>query len=370
MVKDTKLYDILNVKSDATDNDIKKSYYSLSKIWHPDKNNSEEAKVKFQEIQNAKDILLDINKREIYDRTGEIYDKTSNEEGFNLNPFFNFRQEREEINVVERLNVTLEQIYNEDTINVTFKYKSKCTTCHANIECSTCNGKGFHIKVIQLGPMIQQMMQPCISCNGKKINSDYNCSSCKLGYIMKERTINVPLKRSLKTGHKININNKGHHLKSGRTDLILIINELEHETFTRKNDNLFMEIELKLYQALFGFDKVIKYLDNTKLHISSCGKTDYNTTRKLVGYGMKKNNSSEKGDLYINFTFRLPSINSSQLKSVLEKFNKEEVELEKEILNDTTLINTLLLDCDKIDDDNNDDEHNFHHQEGVQCAQQ
>ena len=44
---------------------------------------------------------------------------------------------------------------------------------------------------------------------------------------------------------------------------------------------------------------------------------------------MKKNNSSEKGDLYINFTFRLPSINSPQLKSVLEKFNKEEVELEK-----------------------------------------
>ena len=50
MVKDTKLYNILNVKPDATDNDIKKSYYSLSKIWHPDKNNSEDAKIKFQEI--------------------------------------------------------------------------------------------------------------------------------------------------------------------------------------------------------------------------------------------------------------------------------------------------------------------------------
>lgn len=364
MVKDTKLYNILNVKPEATDNEIKKSYYSLSKIWHPDKNNSEDAKIKFQEIQNAKDILLDVNKRELYDRTGKL-----NEEEINLNPFFNFRQEREEINVVERLNVTLEQIYNEETIPITYKYKSKCTTCNANIECTNCNGQGFHIKVIQLGPMIQQIMQPCISCNGRKINIDYNCSSCKLGYNMKERTINIPLKSNLKTGHKINISNKGHHLKSGRTDLILIINELEHEIFTRKNDNLFIEIELKLYQALCGFDKVIKYLDNTKLHISSCGKTDYNTTRKLVGYGMKKNNFLEKGDLYINFTFRLPSINSPQLKSVLEKFNKEEVELEKEILNDTTLVHTLLLDCDKIDDNDNDT--NFSHQhEGVQCTQQ
>jgi DnaJ-class molecular chaperone len=370
MVKDTKLYDILNVKPDATDNDIKKSYYSLSKIWHPDKNNSEEAKIKFQEIQNAKDILLDANKRELYNRTGKL----NEDEGFNLNPFFNFRQEREEINVIERLNVTLEQIYNENTIPVTYKYKSKCTTCNANVECTSCNGQGFHIKVIQLGHMIQQIMQPCISCNGRKINIDYNCSSCKLGYNIKERTINIPLKSNLKTGHKINISNKGHHLKSGRTDLILVINELEHEIFTRKNDNLFMEIELKLYQALCGFDKVINYLDNTKLHISSCGKTDYNTTRKLVGYGMKKNNLSEKGDLYINFTFRLPIINSPQLKSVLEKFNKEEVELEKEILNDNTLINTLLVDCDKINDDNdndndNDNEH-FQNHEGVQCAQQ
>jgi DnaJ-class molecular chaperone len=176
----------------------------------------------------------------------------------------------------------------------------------------------------------------------------------------------------LKTGHKINISNKGHHLKSGRTDLILIINELEHEIFTRKNDNLFMEIELKLYQALFGFDKVINYLDNTKLHISSCGKTDYDTTRKIIGYGMKKNNSSEKGDLYINFTFRLPNVNSPQLKSVLEKFNKEEVELEKEIVNDTSLVNTLLLDCDKIveDDDENQNENNFQQHENVQCSQQ
>ena len=369
MVKDTKLYDILNIKPDATDNDIKKSYYSLSKIWHPDKNNSEEAKVKFQEIQNAKDILLDVNKRELYDRTGKL---NGNEEGISMNQFFNFRQEREEINVIERLNVTLEQIYNEETIPFTYKYKSKCTLCNANIECSSCNGQGIHIKLMQFGPMIQQIVQPCLVCGGRKINTSYNCSSCKLGYNMKERTINIPLKSNLKTGHKINISNKGHHLKSGRTDLILIINELEHEIFTRKNDNLFMEIELKLYQALFGFDKVINYLDNTKLHISSCGKTDYDTTRKLVGFGMKKNNSSEKGDLYINFTFRLPNINSPQLKSVLEKFNKEEVELEKEIVNDTSLVNTLLLDCDKIveDDDENQNENNFQQHEGVQCAQQ
>jgi len=368
MVKDTKLYDILNIKPDATDNEIKKSYYTLSKIWHPDKNNSDEAKVKFQEIQNAKDILLDANKRELYDRTGKLND---DDEGFNMTSFFNFRQEKEEINIIERLNVTLEQIYNENTIPFTYKYKSKCTSCNANIECSSCNGKGVHIKLMQFGPMIQQMVQPCLVCGGRKINTDFNCSSCKLGYNMKERTINIPLKSNLKTGHKINISNKGHHLKSGRTDLILIINELEHEIFTRKNDNLFMEIELKLYQALFGFDKVINYLDNTKLHISSCGKTDYNTTRKLIGYGMRKSNSLDKGDLYINFTFRLPSINSPQLKSVLEKFNKEEVELEKQILNDNTLVNTLLLDCDRIvDDDDGENDNEYQQQEGIQCAQQ
>ena len=72
MPKDTKLYDLLNVSPTANENDIRKAYYKLAKIHHPDKvqEKSEEVEEKFKEIKFAYEVLTDKNKRDIYDRYG------------------------------------------------------------------------------------------------------------------------------------------------------------------------------------------------------------------------------------------------------------------------------------------------------------
>ena len=70
MVKDTILYDRLGVNSNATDKELKKAYHKLSMKWHPDKNKSDNAKEKFQEISEAYSILTDKEKRNIYDQVG------------------------------------------------------------------------------------------------------------------------------------------------------------------------------------------------------------------------------------------------------------------------------------------------------------
>jgi DnaJ family protein A protein 2 len=74
MPKDTKLYDILNVSQDASENDIRKAYYKLAKIHHPDKlqekEKNEEAEEKFKEIKFAYEVLTDKSKRDVYDRYG------------------------------------------------------------------------------------------------------------------------------------------------------------------------------------------------------------------------------------------------------------------------------------------------------------
>eukprot|EP00536_Pseudo-nitzschia_multiseries_P006670 jgi/Psemu1/193671/e_gw1.145.7.1 len=70
-VKDTKYYDILNVAVDAPESKIKRAYYIQARKWHPDKNPSEEAKQKFQEIGEAYQVLGDEKLRTIYDREGE-----------------------------------------------------------------------------------------------------------------------------------------------------------------------------------------------------------------------------------------------------------------------------------------------------------
>lgn len=62
------LYEILNVKPNASEVEIKKAYIKLVKLYHPDKNPSPDAAVKFQKIQSAYDILSNKDSRQEYQK--------------------------------------------------------------------------------------------------------------------------------------------------------------------------------------------------------------------------------------------------------------------------------------------------------------
>lgn len=69
----TDYYDVLEVKRDATEQEIKKAYRKLALKWHPDKNptKKEEAERKFKQLSEAYEVLSDKEKRKIYDRYGK-----------------------------------------------------------------------------------------------------------------------------------------------------------------------------------------------------------------------------------------------------------------------------------------------------------
>lgn len=68
---DRDFYDILGVKKDASEADIKKAYRKLAKQFHPDKNpGNKDAESKFKEISEAYAVLSDGEKRSQYDRLG------------------------------------------------------------------------------------------------------------------------------------------------------------------------------------------------------------------------------------------------------------------------------------------------------------
>eukprot|EP00252_Welwitschia_mirabilis_P005821 TRINITY_DN16419_c0_g1_i1.p1 TRINITY_DN16419_c0_g1~~TRINITY_DN16419_c0_g1_i1.p1 ORF type:complete len:119 (+),score=33.76 TRINITY_DN16419_c0_g1_i1:326-682(+) len=78
-------YDILGLHKDSTDVEIRCAYKKLAKKWHPDKwsdrsSLAEEAKSKFQQIQEAYSVLSDQNKRAMYD--AGVYDKDDDVDGF------------------------------------------------------------------------------------------------------------------------------------------------------------------------------------------------------------------------------------------------------------------------------------------------
>jgi len=165
-------YEILGVKRDSTQKEIKKAYRDLSLKYHPDKNPGKESDAKFVEISNAYEVLSDDDKRRKYDQFGE--DGLKEGGGFR-NPFdifsaftgFGFNDGggssngmRQEASITLPLEVTLEELYNGATLRVANKKQGLCPKCRGTGTakpqdlkiCSGCKGTGTKVKVQQLGP--------------------------------------------------------------------------------------------------------------------------------------------------------------------------------------------------------------------------
>ncbi|KAK7259245.1 hypothetical protein RIF29_24847 [Crotalaria pallida] len=315
-------YDILQVSKSASDEQLKKAYRKLALKYHPDKNQgNEEANKRFAEINNAYEVLSDSKKRNIYDRYGEEGLKQHAASGgggggmgMNINDIFSSffgggsMEEEERIvkgdDVIVELDASLEDLYMGGSLKV-WREKNVLKPAPGKRRCN-CRNEVYHK---QIGPgMFQQMTeQVCEQCANVKFVRE--------GYF-----ITVDIEKGMEDGQEVLFYEDGEPIIDGEPgDLRFVIRTAPHDVFRREGNDLHATVTITLVQALVGFEKTLKHLDEHLVNIGTKGITKPKEVRKFKGEGMPLHMSTKKGDLYVTFEVLFPTSLKEEQKTKIKE---------------------------------------------------
>ncbi len=339
-------YEILGIKREASEAEIKSAYRKLARKYHPDVNKTKEAEDKFKEINEAYEVLGDPQKRKRYDSLGanwqggadytpppgfenfsfhggQGYQQFSfgggdmggfsdffsslfgdmmggatrgrNTGGFSGFDFGNMGTQtrtqqrtsqkppqKQDLDVTKTLNVTAKDLFSDEPISVKFNDISKCNQCPPN---------GAY----------------CSNCGGT-------------GYVNESKSIKVKLPKEVRKGQKIRLKGEGKVDSYGQKGDLYLILEPKDSEYEICGSDLTKDIEITPPEAVLGCKKDIQTLHgNIGIKIPEMTSTGKMLRLKELGLPKK---SGGYGNLNVRIKIVLP-----------EKLSKAEIELYKKLSN-------------------------------------
>ena len=358
-------YEILDIPRDSSADDIKKAYRKMALKYHPDRNpNDTEAEAKFKEAAEAYEVLRDQDKRSRYDRYGHdgVKGMGGGGGGYGMSMediFANFgdifgdafggafsdafgfgtrTRSRKKVNRGSNLRVkvrlTLEEIAAGVTKNIKVSKYVKCDTCSGTgadkgssfTTCHTCNGQGHVTRVTStfLGHM--QTTSTCPNCNGEGTIISTKCNKCLGNGIVKgEEVISIKMPAGVSEGMQLSMSGKGNMGARGGVpgDLIILVEEQEHEHFVRDGNNLILEQFVSIPDAALGTSLDVPTLDG-KARIKIEPGIQSGKVLRLRGKGLPDVNAYGKGDLLININVWVPKSLTKEEQQILEQLKISE----------------------------------------------
>lgn len=376
MVVDTKLYDLLGVSPDVNENDLRRAYKKKAMQLHPDRNRDDpNATEKFQQVNEAYDILKDPQKRQAYDQFGVdglrdggmgggagMEDILSHLFGFNGGFSRSGQQRKQRTQDIQyEIKVTLEDLYNGKEVTLKINRDVICPDCHGTgcakgltpKKCTDCNGTGQKVHVVRMGPMITQQVGPCPTCHGagESINPSDRCKKCNGKKIIPEKKqVVVHIEPGMEDGEHIRFQGCSDEAPNAETgDLIIGLRQLKHSVFLRKHDDLLTLKKITLSEALLGTSFVVNHLDGRKVIVKSTpGQIIVPDSVKVIEReGMPvRGNQFDKGRLFVKFevVFPQPSQITPAFKEALLKALPVPNELAGINLNDENVYQVSMKD--------------------------
>ncbi|MEM6720385.1 MAG: molecular chaperone DnaJ [Bacteroidota bacterium] len=348
-------YEILGVSKGASAAEIKKAYRKKAIQYHPDKNpDDKEAEEMFKKAAEAYEVLSDDNKRARYDQYGHAafdnggFGGGGFGGGMNMDDIFSQfgdifggafgggggfsgfggggRQRRVKGSSLKiRLKLTLEEIANgvEKKVKVRRKVQAPGVTYKT---CPTCNGSGQMTRITNtiLGRM--QTSTTCSTCNGAgQVIDKRPAGADGQGLLSKEETVSIKIPPGVVEGMQLKVSGKGNEAPgqglSG--DLLVVIEEKEHEFLKREGDNLHFDLYISFSEAALGTSKEIDTVSG-KVRIKIDSGVQSGKILRLRGKGIPSVNGYGKGDLLVHINVWTPKTLTKEQKNFFEKMAKDE----------------------------------------------
>ena len=331
--EDLDFYEVLGVDEDADQKEIKKAYRKLAVLYHPDKCSGKvtvgdedepvECATMMNRVNLAYEVLGEEDKRILYDAGGmELVKQGVGDEnggGGGMDPFaalFGGGGQRRNSNrgpdANVELAVTLEDMYNGNEVQANIQRRVVCRGCgpgkKPKAKCETCGRCPDETRTVQ-----RQMGPGMIVQQEERVASKEKCK-------VEDTVLKAMVERGMKEGAEIKFPRMSEQ-SPGQVpgDVLMKIKQKRHHLFTRDGNDLHMDMTISLKEALLGFEKTIKHLDDHIVHIESEKIIRPGQIKRMKGEGMPLHNTpSEFGDLHVKFTVQMPSSLSDAQKQAIE----------------------------------------------------
>ena len=329
-------YNTLGVESNATAEDIKKSYRKLAKKYHPDTNpNDPSAESNFKRVAEAYEVLSSAGGRAQYDQRLKggppFYGGGFGPPGFNPADFFagNFNPfSQSPLHLNLGIKIPFLDPKKDQVKTIKFSRNTTCEPCGGTGaktfkpgKCYTCNGKGH----IQQNMAVFSMMAVCPTCQGDGRLVDEVCKECSKGVVSEDATINVTIPAGIMPDQALRLSGQGNRSKDGVGDLQLRIMVGADPRWDRRGADVLSKAYVS-YPTLVkgGFVNVETIWGNERISIPEKTRSGTQIRLRNKGFPMLGNlMDTERGDHLLSVELLIPEELSKehlQALSDLEQF--------------------------------------------------
>lgn len=292
-------YTVLGVPKTASDDDIKKAYRKLARKLHPDLNpNDTDAHKKFQQLNEANEVLSDPEKRKKYDQYGKDWQHAEQ--------FEQARQQRQQqARQTAGAGMGGEYDFSDGFGGADF---SDFLSSMFGQEGGGARGRQVKFRGSDYQAELHLNLRDAYTTHKQTLNLD-------------GQQIGITIKAGVENGQKIKLTGYGAPGVNGgpKGDLYITILVAEDSRYKRKGNDLYVEEEIDLYTAVLGGEKVIETLSG-KVKIPVAAGTQNGGKSRLKGKGFPVyNQDGTFGDLYVQWQVKIPTDLTDEQKDLFRK---------------------------------------------------